>query len=288
MGELERLLEDLNEDPMSFNKQKALLDHLEETQLRRPDLVIKWGEVVLKQKKLREFAKWRLVERIYLSSIDTKDDGRIGKYEQMLREKFPQNRRVYELAGRRIEAEAAIAGDKDTLQNRVVQYKKLLDSSDEKTSLLKHQIAVLAQAEQTSSKAITHLNKYLGVYQNDKDAWIFLKNVHLRQMNYEQAKFCLEELLLITPNDYLLHLQYAEVLSAMGGEDNDSLAMKYYEQSVWLNDQASNARAYAGLILCAKSLNEELFSPERTKIVAIARKNLARFLGKRWELFAED
>jgi len=288
MGTLERLLKDLKQDPLSFSRQKDLLDHLEETQLRRPDLVIKWGEVVLKQNKLREFAKWRLVERIYLSSIDIKDKERIGNYEDMLREKFPQNRRVYELVGRRVETEASVAGDKAALHDRVANYKKLIDSSDEKPSLLKRQIAILSQAEPTGTKAITSLNKYLGVYQNDKDAWIFLKNLHLRQMNYEQAKFCLEELLLIIPNDYLLHLQYAEVLSAMGGEENDLLAMKYYEQSVWLNDQVSNARAYAGLILCAKSLKAELFSPERTKIVAIARKSLARFLGKQWRLFAED
>jgi len=288
MGDLEKFLKDLKQDPVSFTRQKALLDHLEETQLRRPDLVINWGEAMLKQNKLREFAKWRLMEKIYLSSIDIKDKERIGNYEQLLRDKFPQNRRVYELVGRRIETEASVAGDKLALQDRVANYKKLVDTSDEKPSLLKRQIAILSQAEPNGSKAITSLNKYLGVYQNDKDAWVFLKNLHLRQMNYEQAKFCLEELLLITPNDYLLHLQYAEVLSAMGGEENDSLAMKYYEQSVWLNDQASNARAYAGLTLCAKSLNEELFSPERTKIVAIARKKLAQFLGKQWRVFAKD
>jgi len=288
MGTLEKLLKDLKHDPLSFNRQKALLDHLEETQLRRPDLVIKWGEALIKQNKLREFAKWRLVERIYLSSIDINDEERIGNYEQLLREKFPQNRRVYELVGRRVETEASVAGDKAALNDRVASYKKLIDSSDDKPSMLKRQIAILSQAEPTCSKAITSLNKYLGVYQNDKDAWIFLKNLHIRQMNYEQAKFCLEELLLIIPNDYLLHLQYAEVLSAMGGEENDSLAMKYYEQSIWLNDQVSNTRAYAGLILCAKSLKEDLVSPEQTKIVAIARKSLARFLGKQWRLFAED
>jgi len=288
MGELERLLEDLKQDPLSFSCRKNLLDHLEEAKLRRPDLVIKWGEPLLKQNKLKEFAKWRLVERLYLSSIDTKDSDRIGVYEQMLREKFPQNCKVYQLVGRRVETEASLAGDKRVLQDEIKKYKKLANTSDEKPSLLKHQISILSQTEPTASKAITSLNKYLGVYQNDKDSWCFLKNLHLRQMNWDQAKFCLEELLLITPNDYLLSLQYAEVLVALGGADNDSLAMKYYEHSIWLNDQPSNTRAYAGLVLCAKLLNEEEFSPERKKILSIARKNLTRFFGKRWKCFAKD
>lgn len=286
MGELERLLNDLKQDPSPYSLKKKLLDYLEESKLRRPDLVIKWGEALLQQNKLKEVARWRLVERLYLSSIDTKDKERIGEYEQMLREKFPQNRKVYQLVGRRVEAEASIAGDKLLLLDEIKKYKKLADTSDEKSSLLKHQIAILSQTDLTASKAITSLNKYLGVYQNDTDSWCFLKNLHLRQMNWDQAKFCLEELLLITPNDYLLSLQYAEVLFAMGGEENDSLAMKYFEQSIWLNDQPSNTRAYAGLILCAKLLNEKQFSPERTKILSIARENLNRFLGKRWKCFA--
>lgn len=286
MGDLEKLLLKLKYDPCSYTHQKKLLDHIEEGKLRRPDLVIRWGESLLKQNKLRQMGKWRLVEKLYLSSIDTADKQRIGKYEEMLREKFPNNRRVFELVGRRHETEAAHAKNKRQLIDWSGKYKKLSESDENKTSLLKRQIAALSQAEPGGSKVMDTLNKYLGIYQNDKDAWCFMKNLYLRQMNYELAKFCLEELLLISPSDYLLHLQYAEVLTAMGGEEYELLALKYYQQSIWLNDEISNTRAFAGLLTCSKGVNTELLTPELVKIISIASDKLAKFIGKRWKCFA--
>jgi len=286
MGDLEKLLLNLKNAPCSYTHQKILLDYIEESQLRRPDLVIRWGEPLLKQNKLNKVGKWRLVERLYLSSIDTMDKERILKYEGMLLEKFPNHRRVFELVGRRHEMEAAQAKNKRQLMDWSMKYKKLSDSDESKTSLLKRQIAALSQAEPGGSKVMDTLNKYLGVYQNDKETWCFMKNVYLRQMNYEQAKFCLEELLLISPSDYLLHLQYAEVLSAIGGQEYDLLSLKYYQQSIWLNDEISNTRAFAGLLTCSRGINSELLTPELIKIISIASEKLAKFLGRRWRCFA--
>ena len=73
MGDLEKLLLKLKYDPCSYTHQKRLLDYIEEGKLRRPDLVIRWGESLLKQNKLSQLGKWRLVEKLYLSSIDTAD-----------------------------------------------------------------------------------------------------------------------------------------------------------------------------------------------------------------------
>jgi len=287
MGDLEKLLLNLKNAPCSYTHQKILLDYIEESQLRRPDLVIRWGELLLKQNKLRKVGKWRLVERLYLSSIDTMDKERIVKYEGMLLAKFPNHRRVFELVGRRREMEAAQAKNKRQLMDWSMKYKKLSDSDESKTSLLKRQIAALSQAEPGGSKVMDTLNKYLGVYQNDKETWCFMKNIYLRQMNYEQAKFCLEELLLISPSDYLLHLQYAEVLSAIGGQEYDLLSLKYYQQSIWLNDEISNTRAYAGLLTCCRGINSELLTPELIKIISIASEKLTKLLGRRWRCFAD-
>merc|ERR1719203_794675 len=96
------------------------------------------------------------------------------------------------------------------------RYEKVAAEEKNPQSLQQRAASCMAQSDSTGSKAIQFLNKYLSLYQNDNEAWKYLKNLYLRQLNYEQAKFCLEELILISPNDYLLQLQYAETLAAIG------------------------------------------------------------------------
>ena len=65
--------------------------------------------------------------------------------------------------------------------------------------------------------------------------------------SYKRAAFCMEELLLCDPDNYLFHQHYAEMLYTMGGVENIDMARKYFAQSLKLNP--NNMRALYGFHL---------------------------------------
>ena len=62
----------------------------------------------------------------------------------------------------------------------------------------------------------------------------------------------MEELLLLCPENYLYHLQYADILYTLGGKDNYKLSAQYYAQSIELNS-THNVRALYGYLLATKA-----------------------------------
>src|SRR5207248_11509130 len=59
---------------------------------------------------------------------------------------------------------------------------------------------------------IATLTGYLDTYYNDTEAWLELWSAYLAQHHYQQAAFCMEELLLLQTANHFWHLKYAEIL----------------------------------------------------------------------------
>lgn len=59
--------------------------------------------------------------------------------------------------------------------------------------------------------AIKSLNQYLEIYMADADAYAELADLYLSITDYKKAVFCVEELILHNPYNYLYHLKYADV-----------------------------------------------------------------------------
>ena len=89
------------------------------------------------------------------------------------------------------------------------------------------------------SSALTVLNKFVEVNQEDHEAWLELSDIYLSKGNYAKALFCLEEILSVHPKNYLLNLRYAEILYSSGRQDRigDLLnARKYFSHAAILKD----------------------------------------------------
>jgi len=108
------------------------------------------------------------------------------------------------------------------------------------------------KAQGDTSEAIKELSRFVQVFSGDEAAWVELSELYISSAQYAMAKFCFEELILIKPENYLFHLQYAEVLYTLGGKKDFETARQYYAQSLELKPE-NNLRALYGLCLCLRT-----------------------------------
>ena len=87
------------------------------------------------------------------------------------------------------------------------------------------------------------LSLYLDVFQGDIDAWLELSRIYIGLKAYGMALFCLEEAILLRPQDYCLLIRYAEVNYAFG---NYAIARDYFAKVV--NLVPNHVRALFGLL----------------------------------------
>lgn len=82
---------------------------------------------------------------------------------------------------------------------------------------------------------------------SDQEAWQELCELYLHEQEYNEAAFCMEELLLHNPHNHLMHQRYAEIKYTQGGYNCMELARSYFAQAYKLNPH--NMRALFGVYL---------------------------------------
>ena len=126
-------------------------------------------------------------------------------------------------------------------------YTKALEIDPTNAPAMRRQIA-LAKSTGDLGGAIALLNRFLKLHPSDENGWWELTELYAASTQYELASFAAEELLLLTPENYLVHLRYAEILYTLGQFDT---ARSYYSQSLELKPHG-NLRALYGMQLCLK------------------------------------
>ncbi|KAF4517777.1 hypothetical protein B566_EDAN002982 [Ephemera danica] len=103
------------------------------------------------------------------------------------------------------------------------------------------------------------------------------RNMYLNELEFAKAAFCLEELLLHSPHNHLIHQRYAEIRYTQGGLENMELARAHFCQAVKLNPK--NLRALYGIYLAATNISQNSKSAapkkkEMSKLAAWALKQV--------------
>jgi tetratricopeptide (TPR) repeat protein len=132
----------------------------------------------------------------------------------------------------------------------LVLYESILEKDQCREDIWKRKVAIF-KAQGDTQEAIKELNEYLKVFICDYEAWLELSELYISTQCYEEAAYCLEEVLLANPHNYLHHQRYAEICYTAGGAEWYALACKHYARSIKLNPR--NIRALYGyhLALCA-------------------------------------
>jgi tetratricopeptide (TPR) repeat protein len=187
---------------------------------------------------LNEVPGFKVTEQLIKALLDC---GRIAEAEEYL-------------------AQITIEGDgKQLLKGMVKEYQKdygaaisiyILILAESCNNIASKRLALCFLAAGKMDKALEVLVDHVDTFMNDTEAYMLLFELYLQKGWYEQAKFCLEELILLRPRDHLYLLKYGELLFAMG---DYAVALKYYCASLELVETAHGW--YGVLVVCDNLLS---------------------------------
>lgn len=242
--EFQNLVASLSSHPTQANL-KHFLDYTKEQKLREPTLVARFGKVLLDNhgKSLGDEV-WGVYERVGVAAVDCGDLALAEQCCTKLRAKFGKSARVSILEGLLLEAQGK-HGQAEAL------YEQILKDDPAHPAAWKRRICA-AKEKGNTIQAIELLNKFLKLASSDEHSWLELTDLYLSLGKLELAKFAMEELLLLSPDNYLYHLKYAEISYTLGGKANVATARQYYAQSLELKPH-NNLRAQYGLIMCLRA-----------------------------------
>lgn len=195
--------------------------------------------------------KWQSYENIFLACLRTGDNESAYRCLEDLTQRFGKtNERVMALQGLYQEA---TAGSQREAEDVLKGYDEVLAADPTIFPIRKRRAALLRSLGRTSEAAAA-LTELLDSSPTDAEAWAELADVYLTQGLYEQAVYCLEEVLLVMPNAWNIHARLGEVLvlSASRAESGEQVrglgeAMRRFCRSVELCDDY--LRGYYGLQL---------------------------------------
>lgn len=153
--------------------------------------------------------KWQIYENIFLACLRTGDHEAAYLCLEELHGRFSKdNDRLLALQGLYQEA---TANDNKELMEVMNKYNDVVKEDPTIFSIRKRRAALLRSVGKTDD-AVKALTNILDSSPTDAEAWTELGDIYLTQGAYEQAIFCLEEVLLITPNAWNMHAKLGEVL----------------------------------------------------------------------------
>ncbi|CAG8448379.1 426_t:CDS:2 [Funneliformis caledonium] len=230
---------------VSFDYKTAVttLQELRKSGERKSELVVFLGESLINRGYTGKLGDevWSVYEQIFIAALDLENDQLTIKCLENLNKRFPGSPRVKILEGMKLEAD-------DKLDSALALYEDILKEDEANIAASKRRIAVY-KAKGQDGQAIDALTRYLDAVYNDAEAWLELSALYLNYHLYQQAGFCLEELILLQPQNHFYHLKYAEVLYT---SDNIPVALKQFCRVLELCED--NIRALCGIKLCTSRL----------------------------------
>lgn len=129
--------------------------------------------------------------------------------------------------------------------------------------------------KQTINDYIELWNQYLEAFMNDPDAYNELAQVYLMVNEYDKAAFCLEELLLYSPNDYKVLNKLGDIYTSKNNSEDAKMGIKFYSRSILIQP---TPRAFFGIQNCASIIikKEKRLDDKTKKLVDISKKELTK------------
>lgn len=140
---------------------------------------------------------WNTYEKLLITCLQTGDESSARMCLDRLSDRFgPSNERIMALKGLYQEATADSAED---LAKILQRYVATLAVNPVNVPVAKRRITLL-QSLSRQGEAIKALVELLEFSPSDAEAWMQLAELYFESGLYDRAVFCLEEILLITPN----------------------------------------------------------------------------------------
>lgn len=227
----------------SYSLLESYFNFLHQHHIRDPQRVVEYGLLLTTHYSSKLGLNiWDLYEKIFISCCDCGDHENSSRILEILMNKFgTESSRIKRLKAMKLESLYKY-------DSALELYNEILQQDPTNIHSLKREICI-AKARNQVETAVKLLNKYLKTFNSDESAWIELSELYQQQSAAELAAFCYEELILLVPENYLYHLQLAELYYII--PNKQELARQYYAQSLELKP-LNNLRALYGLINCLR------------------------------------
>ena len=149
------------------------------------------------------------------------------------------------------------------------------DNESMKKYIMFMKLSVDLNDKQTINDYIDLWNQYLEAFMNDPDAYNELAQVYLMVNEYDKAAFCLEELLLYSPNDYKVLNKLGDIYTSKNNSEDAKMGIKFYSRSILIQP---TPRAFFGIQNCASIIikKEKRLDDKTKKLVDISKKKLTK------------
>ena len=232
----------------------VLLRALRQSKIRRSDLVVRYGDVLLKAihgslysgQYVGNIEVWSIYEQIFVAALDVGNETLASDCLKPLIKKFPDSLRVKKLIGMQFEYQGEY-------KRARILYDTLLATNPGELSVLKRLIAAF-KGEGDLVRAVEELHNVLKIFYHDQQLWEELAEIHLSMGDFPSAAFCFEELILLGPGVGAYHLRLADIYYSMGDVENCFKARKHYTMCLNIQCGRLNLRAMYGLLAAAKKL----------------------------------
>lgn len=221
---------------------------------QKPSFTLPWPLSLLLNSESQE--KWLSYENLFLACLRTGDNDAAYQCLETLTARFGgTNDRVMALLGMYQEATAT---DEAGLEGVLKAYDEILTADPSVIAIQKRRAALLRSMGRANA-AVEALVSLLDSSPTDAEAWAELADCYVEKGMWEQAIFCLEEVLCIAPNAWNMQARMGEVvlLSAGKGEGADGVkavaeSLRRFCRSVELCDDY--LRGYYGIKLTSDKL----------------------------------
>ena len=211
-----------------------------------------------------------LLKKLFFIHLELKNFKEAHNILLKLIKDFGQDRKLLRMYGE--ECEINPKGGEIPLR----QYKTMMINDQNDCESVKKYIMFMKKPvdlnnKQTVNDYIDLWNQYLEVYMNDPDAYNELSQVYLMVNEYDKAAFCLEELLLYSPNDYKILNKLGDIYTSKNNPEDAKTAIKFYSRSILIQP---TPRAYFGIQNCASIIKK--LDEKTKKLVNISKNELKK------------
>lgn len=204
--------------------------------------VLKYARKVLDSRSALGDEYWNYVEQIGMSALAMNQDDVAQECLTLLQTQFPESTRVRRYEGLFEESQSHFSTASEI-------YDQLLTKHPSNALVAKRTVS-MALAQGRVEEAIATLNEYLSAFGSDQSGWIQLAETHASLGQLQEAIYCYEEVLLLSPRVPAIHTRLGELYYSIG---ELSLSRSYLSSSLTLQKR-NNLRALISLRQCCRRL----------------------------------
>ena len=211
-----------------------------------------------------------LLKKLFFINLELKNFKEAHNILLKLIRDFGQDRKLLRMYGEECEINPK-GGEIPLRQYKTMMINDQNDCESVKKYIMFMKLSVDLNNKQTINDYIDLWNQYLEVYMNDPDAYNELSEVYLMVNEYDKAAFCLEELLLYSPNDYKILNKLGDIYTSKNNPEDAKTAIKFYSRSILIQP---TPRAYFGIQNCASIIKK--LDEKTKKLVNISKNELKK------------